>query len=484
MNPISTPRSGRHASTLLILAVLASLPGISAQEVHWVSSTDQHRWEMNSDLEMSIKAPAANIDVEVFPDKVLQRIVGFGGCFNELGWEALLSLANAERREILERLFSKEGANFTIGRVPVGASDYACSYYSYDDVPEDFAMDNFNIDRDRHILIPYIQAAQEVRPEIKFWASPWSPPAWMKVNGHYAMSPGPTNCPSARLSPGKKVPNNATAFKMETSYLEAYALYLSKYVRAYQKEGVTVAQLHVQNEVVYAPYWPSCTWRPEDLAFFIGQFLGPRFRQDDLKAEIWLGTINSPDPNYVRSVLKNKDAANYIKGIGLQWAGKKAIGALRGEYPDYPIMQTESECGNGEKDWKSAEYTWSLIHQYLSNGANAYMYWNMVLDSSGKSSWGWSQNTLISVNKETKEVLYTPEFYLMMHLSHFVLPGAHRILTSATKNNLAFLNPEGTLVLILVNGEDAPKTATVGVGGRQLKITMKPRAFNTLIWKP
>jgi glucosylceramidase len=220
------------------------------------------------------------------------------------------------------------------------------------------------------------------------------------------------------------------------------------------------------------------------LAWFIGNSLGPRFKQDSLNTEIWLGTINSPDPNYVRTVLSNKDATNFIKGVGFQWAGKKSIEAIHKEFPNLPLMQTESECGKGEKNWKSAEYTWSLIHLYLSNGANAYEYWNMVLDNTGKSSWGWAQNMLISVNKDTKEIIYNPEFYLMKHLSHFVMPGAHRIQTSGGEDSLAFVNPDGTMVLIVVNPENSPKTATVEVGDSKFEVAIKAKSFNTLTWKP
>lgn len=469
----------------LILPASIFVPVASAQEVRWVSSTDEQRWQSRPNLELAKKTAETNATLEIFPAKKLQRIDGFGGCFNELGWDALQSLAPDESRKVLERLFSREGANFTICRVPMGASDYALSYYSYDDVPEDFAMENFSIARDRYILIPYLKAAKEIRSELKLWGSPWCPPAWMKVNNHYALSTGPSNSASAKLPPEKNIRNNATAFLMEHGYLEAYALYLAKYVQAYQKEGIEISAIQVQNEIFYsAPYWPSCTWRAEDLAWFIGKHLGPRFQQDHVPAEIWLGTINCPDPNYVRTVLNHKDATNFIKGAGFQWAGKKAIGTIHQEYPDLPLMQTESECGNGENNWKSAEHTWSLIQQYLSNGANAYEYWNMVLDSSGKSSWGWAQNMLVSVNRETREIIYTPEFYLMQHLSHFVQPGAHRLETSRGADHLAFANPDGTRVLLLVNTNDAPKKMTVGSGARQFELAVPAKSFNTLTWKP
>lgn len=461
--------------------MLSFAMGASAQKVNWVYSTNYLKWQMVS-LAASNKQPEKT-DIKIYTDKKLQSIDGFGGCFNEIGWEALLALPEVQRKKILNDLFSKEGANFNLCRVPIGSNDYSLSYFSYDDVPEDFSMRNFNIDRDRYILIPYIQAAKEIAPGLKIWGSPWSPPVWMKVNNHYSMSRGGKDEWASEMTPGKKISNNATAFKMEDRYLEAYALYFSKYVQAYQKEGIDISRVCVQNEIVYQPWWPSCTWRPEDLAFFIGKFLGPRFKSDKLSSEIWLGTINGSNPDYIRRVLNDQDAASCIKGIGMQWDAKRAIGTISKEFPSYRLMQTESECGNGENNWASAEYTWSLINHYLNNGANSYIYWNMVLDHTGRSTWGWVQNMLISVNKDTKQVVYNPEYYLMKHLSHFVRPGAYRLSTSGGKDHLAFVNPDGTIVLLLVNLDNQEKTTVVDLGGKTFTVPLKAKSFNTFYWK-
>lgn len=479
------PRKKRPCTALLGASLIVLLPRPAlAQAVHWVCSTDQQRWHKAPDLAFAPAVPDRKSSIEIFTNQSLQQIDGFGGCFNELGWQALLSLTPPERKKILRQLFSADGANFGLCRVPIGSSDYAFSYYSYDDVADDFAMENFNIDRDRYVLIKFIKAAKEIRADLRLWGSPWSPPSWMKVNNHYALNVGPTGSPSAKMSPGKRIANNATAFRMENDYLEAYALYFSKYIQAYQKEGLEISRVCVQNEIVYTPYWPSCTWRSEDLAYFIGKYLGPRFSQDKLATEIWLGTVNCADAGYVRTVIKDKLAGKYVAGIGVQWDAKKVIDQVHQDFPTMPLMQTESECGNGEKNWKSAEYTWSLMHRYLSHGVNAYMYWNMVLDSSGKSSWGWKQNMLISVDVNSGEVVYTPEFYVMMHLSHFVLPGAHRLQTSGGDDHLAFVNPDGTRVLMLVNTSDAPMTVTIAADGRQLHGKIDARSFNTFTWKP
>ena len=476
----------KKSKLLLLSLVMCFFIAVSAQnpEIEWVSSTQKAYWVKETKYSAVSKIDTVNA-IQIFADKPLQEIDGFGGCFNELGWEALNTLSEKKRIAILQDLFSPGGSNFSYCRFPVGSSDYALSYYSFDDVPEDFTMRNFNVDRDRYILIPYIKEALKIRKDLKLWASPWSPPAWMKVNEQYTLRAGgvkDTSSTGNEMNPGKNILNNATAFKMEEEYLQAYALYFSKFIQLYKKEGVAITGLHVQNEIAYAPQWPSCTWRPEDLAFFIGKYLGPRFKSDSISTQIWLGTINYGDPNYVRTVLKYPDAAKYITGIGFQWAGKKAIGTIAKEFPQYRLMQTESECGENENNWHSAEKTWGLMKQYISNGANSYMYWNMVLEKNGKSSWGWKQNMLVSIDTATKEVIYNPEYYLMKHLSHYVMPGAHLVQTDAKQDCLAFVNGNCSTVLLIANTKDTLERIKLNVHGKEVIAELKPNSFNTFRW--
>ncbi|MFA5046250.1 MAG: glycosyl hydrolase family 30, partial [Paludibacter sp.] len=246
---------------ILIMTILMTifLTKVNAQKVQWTSSTENEKWIQQKGLVFQPSASGKSAEINIYPNEKLQQINGFGGCFNELGWEALLSISPAEREKILKELFTPTGANFSFCRVPVGANDYSLSYYSLDDVPDDFTMSNFNIDRDRYILIPYIKEAQKIRPELKIWASPWSPPSWMKANNHYALRGGKLNGHTNGLTKEKEVLNNSTAFRMETDYLQAYALYLSKFAQAYKKEGINLKAINVQNEIVYSPHWSSCT---------------------------------------------------------------------------------------------------------------------------------------------------------------------------------------------------------------------------------
>jgi glucosylceramidase len=135
--------------------------------------------------------PASNVnwDVEAYFDKPLQTIEGFGACFNELGWDSLSVLVEKDKESILEELFAPGvGANFNTCRIPIGANDFSLDWYSYDEAPDDFALKHFSISSDLERLVPFIKSALKHQPNLKLWASPWSPPTWMKYNRHYAGS--------------------------------------------------------------------------------------------------------------------------------------------------------------------------------------------------------------------------------------------------------------------------------------------------------
>jgi glucosylceramidase len=464
-----------------ILPVLLIAVSMQAQQAEWVCSTNSAPWQ-KAKVKIEKQSGTTAPDILITNEKA-QAITGFGGCFNEKGWDALITLPEAKRNEIIRQLFSPQEANFTYNRIPMGANDYSLSYYSSNDVADDFDMVNFNIDRDRYILIPYIKAAQKVNPDIKIWASPWTPPAWMKTNNHYAgHSDAKYNGMSPKYSARTTGDNNGfnTSFKMLRGYLDAYALYFAKFVRAYEKEGINICAVHVQNEPYHIPNFPGCSWRSEDLSRFIGNFLGPRFQTENIKTDIYFGTLNISDPDYVRTAMNDKEAARYIKGFGFQWAGKHSIPIIYKEYPDMKLIQTESECGDGSNDWKAAEHTWDLLYHYLTNGANAYDYWNMVLDASGESTWGWKQNALVSIHTSTGEVVYNPEFYLMKHLSRYVLPGAHRLASRGNEAHLAFINPDGKVVVIIANKERSDKTVKISWEDKLLSLQLKAQSFNTI----
>lgn len=400
--------------TLVFLLFGGMVGTIAAQKMTQFSTTSSERWV---EKKISIVKNKKSVpDICINTDSLLQDVTGFGGTFNELGWDALQYLSEAERSKVMESLFTKEGVNLTLGRTPIAASDYAFGYYSYNDVKDDYTMRNFSVARDRYILIPYIKEALKLRPDLKLWASPWTPPAWMKINEHYSLKSSGINGTDVghnRLDSMRTVFKNATGFNMQEGYLQAYALYFSKYIQEYKRNGINIEMIMPQNEIAWTPAWPSCTWRPEDLGIFVGQYLGPQFEKDNIETQIWLGTINFPNPDYIRTFFKQKDVDKYVKGVGIQWTGKHALPAINKEYPQYRYMQTENQCGDGENDWISLENSWKDVVHCFNNGVNSYMYWNMVLDESCKSSWDWPQNTLVVVDRNTCKVRYTDEYYLI-----------------------------------------------------------------------
>lgn len=455
---------------------------IYAQKVSVYSTTSTARWvEKKVPLEKGLEVVP---DVTVCADSLLQKVTGFGGTFNEIGWNALVNLSSQEREKVMASLFSENGVHFSLGRLPIGASDFSYGYYSYNDVKDDYTMRNFSIDRDRFILIPYVKEALKIRPDLKLWASPWTPPAWMKVNEHYSQKSSGiegTDIGHNRLDPQRNLLGNVTGFKMQQGYLQAYALYFSKYVQAYKQEGVNIGMVMPQNEIAWTPCWPSCTWRSEDLGVFVGQYLGPQFEKDSVKTEIWLGTVNYPDPDYVRTFLKQKNVTKYVKGVGIQWSGMKALPTVHQEFPSYECMQTENMCGNSENDWSALENTWKAVVHCFKNGVGSYMYWNMVLDESCKSWWDWAQNALVIV-ENNHQIRYTDEYYLMKHLSSFVQPGSHFLKTSENENVLAFRTSGGKIVVIVYNPNEDQQDFCCRINtDKNVVIKLEGKSINTLV---
>ena len=449
---------------------------LAAQKVEWISTTEKKPWVNEKNLKLDTTQEKQEFSLEIYQDEPLQTMTGFGGCFNEFGYEALKNISEDKQESIYKELFSPEGANFCLNRLPVGASDYSLSYYSFDETKNDFAMKDFSIERDKKGLIPYIKRAQRYSPDMKFFASPWCPPSWMKVNENYAST---SSSKYNSLPVEQESVTGTTGFKMQKGYLESYALYFSKFLDAYHNEGIHIGALHVQNEVLAEQIFPSCIWQAQDLALFIGNYLGPRFEKDGRNVSIWLGTLNVGDFNYIQTAMKNPKAARYIKGIGFQWDGKNSITETHKVYPQMHLMQTENECGNGENNWKSAEHTWSLMKHYIGNGAEAYIYWNFILKTPGVSNWGWVQNSMVTISEKTGAVIYTPEFYVMKHFSHFVMPGATLLRVSDSRNVLAFKNPNGKIIVVWANQSDTELIQTLKIAGNYLNVTLKANSFNT-----
>ena len=440
-----------------------------------------------------------------------QKWQGFGGCFNEAGWDALKVLDQGKKDQAMKLLFDKnDGIGFPWGRIPMGASDYGLSRYTLDDGQgDDLTMSRFSIQRDKGCLIPYIKAAQALNPGMKFWASPWTPPPWMKKSG--------TPFDNAGFDGGE--------MRNEANVLGALALYFSKFIDAYTAEGIPINAVCPQNEPGYTRAYPTCGWGPynydngagssgdksgtEYLSTFVADHLYPKLKASNPTTEIWFGTLsNDKTVNTYWNGMKTKAGANattMIKGLGLQWNNVSLAGSNANTYF---VFCSEHQCGNYY--WKSevssveqadsahflksmapnnhayGEESWDLIKKWVEAGVHSYNCWNMILDTKGlnlNTTKVWPQNALLAVNRDTKALQVTAYYYVVRHLAQYVDVGADRVTTSGG-NALAFLNPNGSVVVAVSHNTTTATTFTISVNGKSYKFSHPGKGWATFYTGP
>jgi glucosylceramidase len=470
-------RKDIHHLLTATLALALCAPAAARGKVLWFQSTASDLWH-TSTLALESR-PACQPDATLNPAKAVLTFKGWGICFNELGWDALRLLPADEQTAVIRRLFSPTGdLRFTIGRIPLGANDYARGWYSCDETDGDFDMAHFTIDRDKQTLIPFIHMAQKEGPALTCWISPWSPPAWMKTNKHYANRSGAGN----GLAADRQVPLYTDQFIQEPRYLQAYALYFNKFIDAYAAEGIPITAVCYQNEAYSYTVYPSCSWSNAGASRFIYQYLGPRLAKTHPEVELWLGTMNVADPAVFDEILKPQAATPYVKAIGYQWEGGQALPVVRQRHPAIPAVQTESECGSGTFDWAAADHTFQLINHYLAGGCQKYTYWNPILKDDGSSTWGWRQNALLRVNSAARTCTLTPEYYAMKHYTHFVAPGSALIASQGGDRPMtAFRTPAGAVVVVVENTQQQPRAFTFSTPSGTVRATLKAKSFNTFV---
>lgn len=442
--------------------------------------------------------------------KCAQTLKGFGTCFNELGWASLRILEESELEAIFSEMFEDgKGANFNRGRLSMGANDFALDFYSPAETEGDFELKDFSIERDKRNIIPMAKWAIRYCPDLYWFVSPWCPPLWMKKTGHYAekavtleqverfvkMQANSSNDRAVDANPlafrsipmvndavpGEEGKEGVTAFIMEPEYLDAYARLFGKFVDAYRAEGVNVRMVMPQNEPNSDQNFPSCCWTSADLNIFVGSYLGPEMEKHDV--DVYFGTEERPNPLMVDTLLQDSNSSKYVKGVAFQWAGKDALPTIYNKYKNLDYVMSEQECGNGLNNWEGAMHSWDLQKHYLSNGVTQYYYWNTSLFLDKPSRWGWYQNSLITVNEADRSWEFTPEYYELKHLSHYAKPGARRLLLegSTYDDMLGFVNPDGSIALIVANQRDIDIELNLMLSDCTLPVTIKANSLNSIV---
>jgi glucosylceramidase len=413
--------------------------------------------------------------VFVDPSKRFQRIEGIGGALTDASAETFAKLSPARQTEILRAYYDRDqGIGYSLGRTHINACDFSSDSYVYDDVPNDLTLSHFSIQHDMQYRIPFIRRVLEMRPDLKIFASPWSPPAWMKSN-HDVLHGG----------------------HLLATCRDAWAHYYVKFIQAYAAAGIPMWGLTVQNEPMAAQTWESCIYTADEERDFVRDFLGPALRAahlDHVKLMIW-------DHNrglvYQRAstVLEDDEAAQYVWGTAYHWYvgdSDENLQRVHDAFPDKHILFTEG-CNypfswNTIDDWKWGEnYGRSMIEDF-NHWSEGWTDWNVLLDErGGPNHVGNYCFAPIIADTRHDTLHYMNAYYYIGHFSKFVQPGAQRIACTSTQEDIratAFLErteADGRLVTVIMNGTDAARPIRWQLGGSGADLTMPPHSIATLV---
>lgn len=411
------------------------------------------------------------VDIELNPSRTYQSIIGFGGAFTEAAAYTLSRMSEDKRKEVIESYFDKEkGLGYSIGRVHIHSCDFALGNYTY---VEDYDTDlkSFDISRDRKWVIPLVKDAMKVRgEEITLLASPWSPPAWMKTNNE--MNHG-----------GKLLPE----------YRDAWAKYYTKFIRAYEKEGINIWGITVQNEPEAVQTWDSCIYTELEERDFVRDYLGPTMHAEglqDVKILIW---DHNRDIMVRRAagVLSDPEAAKYVWGTGFHWYVSEdfeSVGKVHEMFPDKHLLFTEGCQEGGVKlgAWFTGErYARNMIGD-LNNWTEGYLDWNIVLDEEGGPNHVRNFcDAPIIADTRTNELIYESSYYYIGHFSKYIKPGAVRIGVDNSNEKLqvaSFLNTDGTIAAVVMNEKDEAIDFKLGCEDKALSLTLEAHSIATYIF--
>ncbi|WP_162845440.1 glycoside hydrolase family 30 protein [Labilibaculum antarcticum] len=406
--------------------------------------------------------------IYIQPNVTFQTIEGIGGAFNEIGGEALLSLPKKEQEVVMNNLFSKDKAGFTFCRTAIGASDFGIDAYSYSMTPNDFDMEHFSIDRDENYLLPYIKSALAVNPYLTLFASPWSPPAWMKESGKMV-----------------GLQKEGNRMKSDPKVQKAYAQYLVKYVQAYAKAGVKIDRICIQNENDADTKYPSCVFPAKEMVAFANKYMSRAFKKNKIKTKIYAGTFRASDQMDLMDFVQCKNR-NGIDGIGIQYTETKIINDARTLVPNMKIIHTEGDCYNGKNAAEEAGNRLKEVASYINSGSTNFTYWNMILNETTKSGWDWPQNSLINIDLKNGTVQYNPDYNAMFIISKFIQPGDVRI-ASVNRSNahpiITLKSPDGTIKILVQNTAKTDDVFELVIGEKSIKVNVPAQAIAAVILK-
>jgi glucosylceramidase len=442
-------------------------------------------------------APDATTPVITVNDSQrFQEIDGFGASLTDAAaWLFANKLSLGQTDAAFKMLFTrKDGIALSFLRQPVGSSDLAVTFYSFDDLceqgkmpcttpigKEDPKLEHFSLAHDQEYILPQLKKAVALNPALHVMLSPWSPPGWMKTTGSMLGSKAETK--------------EASALRPE--YYAAFADYLVKTIEGYQAAGVPIWALSVQNEPLFAPPTYSGTQMlAVEQAKFFGEALAPALAAAHLSPKLMAYDHNWNRPDYPETVLKNAKAAALAAGMAWHhYEGEPAVmSKFHDRFPEKDQWVTESSGGTWQKGYKGngnilAEEAAELI-DVTRNWARSYVLWGLATDQNHGPFVGGCDTCRGLVTVDTGKSTFKPEldYYVLGHASKFLFPGAVRVASDepagADIKDVAFRNPDKSLVLYVLNAGNAGQDVRIAFRGKAAKTKLPGGSITTFVWKP
>lgn len=419
--------------------------------------------------------------IDVDPTQTFQTILGMGTSLEPTTCFNIHQLSPEDQDEVIGKLVDPEaGIGMNLIRICIGTPDFTGDpWYSYNDLPEgqtDPTLEKFSIEKDKAYILPVIQKTAKARKDGLFFASPWSPPGWMKTTG------------------------NMIGGSLKQEWYPAYAQYFVKFIKAYQAEGIPLYAVTIQNEPGVdrnlekdKKWWyPSCRWTGEQERDFIRDHLAPALREAGLSTKIWCydhnynlaPTADGDDPGigYPRAILSDPKTFPLVAGVAFHgYAGKpENMLQFQKEFPKTPLHFTEGSVFGligGAK-----------LVALLRNGIVSYNAWVTISDTQGKPNNGPfnADTTCIQRDVKTNKPIYNFDLDLMGHFTKFILRDSVRIDSQSPNKvaNVAFRRPDGSICLIIVHPPARARTMRLRVGTKEAVIDMPGNSVATLVWKP
>ena len=471
---------GQHALPHALLEPSATLVAPREITVYTTADKTDLRLAPTGTLTFAPMGQPLETQVCVFvdPTKRRQTIIGIGGALTDAAAETFAKLPPGKQREVLDAYYDRDkGIGYTLGRTHIHSCDFSSASYTYV-ADGDAALESFSVDHDKRFRIPLIrQARATARGNLTLFASPWSPPAFMKTNGDM-------------LHGGKLRPEMRGA----------WADYYTRFIKAYAREGIPIWGITIQNEPMATQTWESCIYTAEEERDFLKSHLGPTMKRAGLSDVKIIAWDHNRDLIYQRvsTILADPDAAKYVWGIGYHWYEPWSGGTMmfdnvrlvRETFPEKKLLFTEGTADSFDaKDlhnWRLGEiYGRSMMHDF-NDGAVGWTDWNVLLDEKGGPNHvGNYCFAPLHGDTQTGELTYTNSYYYIGHFSKFVRPGARAIASSPSRSALlssAFVNPDGKVAVVVMNAAEQKVEYYLWLAGNAAEVSIPAHSIQTLLF--